>query len=146
MLMATAIASALASDTGMRAARGIDPESLLKARRWPCSGASSGKSLLRAVQPRLLRQFPGKIFALWEGGARHSRRRAGGIPPSGAACLRRGPPVRQYSTSRRELAIREGHRGWLGKTSSNEEAFGRPIRSAVEAASLPGHRPLQYAQ
>src|SRR6266481_6355936 len=90
-------------------------------------------------------QFPGKIFALWEGGLAIHGGVIGGILVGGGYAWRRGLPVRQYlDIAAPSLALGQAIGRW--GNFFNEEAFGRPTDLPWKLFISPVHRPLQYAQ
>jgi phosphatidylglycerol:prolipoprotein diacylglycerol transferase len=77
--------------------RGIDAESLLKAAELALLGGLVGARLYYVLfNLDYYGQFPGKIFALWEGGLAIHGGVIGGILAGGGYAWRRGLPVRHY--------------------------------------------------
>src|SRR5258706_11435850 len=97
VLMATAMALGLWLAHRDARGRGLDPERLLKAAELALLGGLVGARLYYVLfNLDYYGQFPGKIFALWEGGLAIHGGVIGGILLGGGYALRRGLPLRQY--------------------------------------------------
>ena len=146
VLMATAMAVGLWLAQRDARRRGLDPESLLKASELALLGGLVGARLYYVLfNLDYYTQFPGKIFAIWEGGLAIHGGVLGGILVGGAYAWRRRLPVRQYvDVAAPSLALGQA----LGRWGNffNEEAFGRPTDLPWKLFISPAHRPLQYAQ
>src|SRR5580765_8604143 len=146
VLMASAMALGLWLGHRDARRRGIDPESLLKAAELALLGGLVGARLYYVLfNLDYYGQFPGKIFALWEGGLAIHGGVIGGILVGGGYAWRRGLPVRQYlDIAAPSLALGQAIGRW--GNFFNEEAFGRPTDLPWKLYISPEHRPLGYAQ
>ena len=146
VLMASAMALGLWLGHRDARRRGIDPESLLKAAELALLGGLVGARLYYVLfNLDYYGQFPGKIFALWEGGLAIHGGVIGGILVGGGYAWRRGLPVRQYlDIAAPSLALGQAIGRW--GNFFNEEAFGRPTDLPWKLFISPVHRPLQYTQ
>src|SRR6266436_978210 len=146
VLMASAMALGLWLGHRDARRRGIDPESLLKAAELALLGGLVGARLYYVLfNLDYYGQFPGKIFALWEGGLAIHGGVLGGILVGGGYAWRRGLPVRQYlDIAAPSLALGQAIGRW--GNFFNEEAFGRPTDLPWKLFISPQHRPPQYAQ
>jgi phosphatidylglycerol:prolipoprotein diacylglycerol transferase len=146
VLMASAMALGLWLGHRDARRRGIDPDSLLKAAELALLGGLVGARLYYVLfNLDYYSQFPGKIFALWEGGLAIHGGVIGGVLAGGAYAWRRGLPVRQYlDIAAPSLAIGQAIGRW--GNFFNEEAFGRPTDLPWKLFVSPVHRPLEYAQ
>jgi phosphatidylglycerol---prolipoprotein diacylglyceryl transferase len=146
ILMATAMALGLWIAQREALRRGLDPESLLKASELALLGGLVGARLYYVLfNLDYYSQFPGKIFALWEGGLAIHGGVLGGILVGGAYAWRRRLPLPRYlDVSAPSLALGQAIGRW--GNFFNEEAFGRPTDLPWKLFISPPHRPLQYAQ
>jgi phosphatidylglycerol---prolipoprotein diacylglyceryl transferase len=146
VLMASAMALGLWLGHRDARRRGIDAESLLKAAELALLGGLVGARLYYVLfNLDYYGQFPGKIFALWEGGLAIHGGVIGGILLGGGYAWRRGLPVWQYlDIAAPSLAIGQAIGRW--GNFFNEEAFGRPTDLPWKLFISPTHRPLEYAQ
>jgi phosphatidylglycerol:prolipoprotein diacylglycerol transferase len=146
ILMASAMALGLWLAQREAGLRGIDPESLLKCSELALLGGLVGARLYYVLfNLDYYGQFPGKIFALWEGGLAIHGGVIGGILVGGVYAWRRRLPLRQYlDIAAPSLAIGQAIGRW--GNFFNEEAFGRPTDLPWKLFISPVHRPLQYAQ
>lgn len=141
VLMASAMALGLWLGHRDARRRGIDPDSLLKAAELALLGGLVGARLYYVLfNLDYYSQFPGKIFALWEGGLAIHGGVIGGVLAGGAYAWRRGLPVRQYlDIAAPSLAIGQAIGRW--GNFFNEEAFGRPTDLPWKLYISPSHRP-----
>jgi len=146
VLMACAMALGLWLAQRDARRRGLDPESLLKAAELALLGGLIGARLYYVLfNLDYYGQFPGKIFALWEGGLAIHGGVLGGILAGGAYAWRRALPLRPYlDVAAPSLALGQAIGRW--GNFFNEEAFGRPTDLPWKLFISPVHRPLQYAQ
>lgn len=143
-----ALAMALGLWLGHRDARrrGLDPESLLKAAELALLGGLVGARLYYVLfNLDYYSQFPGKIFAVWEGGLAIHGGVIAGVLVGGAYAWRRHLPLRQFlDVAAPSLALGQAIGRW--GNFFNEEAFGRPTDLPWKLFISPPNRPLQYAQ
>jgi phosphatidylglycerol:prolipoprotein diacylglycerol transferase len=146
VLMATAMALGLWLAHRDARRRGLDSESLLKAAEVALLGGLIGARLYYvAFNLDYYSQFPGKIFALWEGGLAIHGGVLGGILAGGIYAWRRRLPLRQYlDVAAPSLALGQAIGRW--GNFFNEEAFGRPTDLPWKLFISPAHRPPQYGQ
>jgi phosphatidylglycerol:prolipoprotein diacylglycerol transferase len=146
VLMATAMALGLWLAHRDARQRGLDPEPLLKTAELALLGGLIGARLYYVLfNLDYYSQFPGKIFALWEGGLAIHGGVLGGILAGGVYAWRRRRPLRRYlDVAAPSLAVGQA----LGRWGNffNEEAFGRPTDLPWKLYISPSHRPLPYAQ
>ena len=133
VLMATAMALGLWLAHRDARRRGLDPERLLKASELALLGGLIGARLYYvAFNLDYYSQFPGKIFALWEGGLAIHGGRAGRHP--GGRGLRLAPAPAPAAVSRRRRA------------EPGARAGDRPMGQLLQRGSLrPAHRPALEA-
>jgi phosphatidylglycerol:prolipoprotein diacylglycerol transferase len=146
VLMATAMALGLWLAHRDARRRGLDPESLLKAAELALLGGLVGARLYYVLfNLDYYSQFPGKIFAVWEGGLAIHGGVIGGVLVGGLYAWRRHLPLRQFlDVAAPSLAIGQAIGRW--GNFFNEEAFGRPTDLPWKLFISPPNRPLQYAQ
>lgn len=146
VLMATAMALGLWLAHRDARRRGLDSESLLKAAELALLGGLVGARLYYvAFNLDYYTQFPGKIFALWEGGLAIHGGVLGGIIAGGLYAWRRRLPLTQYlDVAAPSLALGQAIGRW--GNFFNEEAFGRPTDLPWKLFISPAHRPTQYGQ
>jgi phosphatidylglycerol:prolipoprotein diacylglycerol transferase len=146
ILMATAMALGLWLAHRDARRRGLDSESLLKAGEIALLGGLVGARLYYvAFNLDYYSQFPGKIFALWEGGLAIHGGVLGGILAGGLYAWRRRLPLAQYlDVAAPSLALGQAIGRW--GNFFNEEAFGRPTDLPWKLFISPPHRPPQYGQ
>jgi len=146
VLMATAMALGLWLAHRDAQRRGLDSERLLKASELALLGGLIGARLYYvAFNLDYYSQFPGKIFALWEGGLAIHGGVLGGILVGGVYAWRRHLPLRQYlDVAAPSLALGQAIGRW--GNFFNEEAFGRPTELPWKLYISPPHRPLPFAQ
>jgi phosphatidylglycerol:prolipoprotein diacylglycerol transferase len=90
-------------------------------------------------------RFPGKIFAVWEGGLAIHGGVLGGLLVGGGYALLRGLPAVTYlDIAAPSIAL--DRPSAVGVTFSNEEAFGTPTNLPWRLFISPPHRPIQFAQ
>ncbi|HUM16558.1 MAG TPA: prolipoprotein diacylglyceryl transferase [Candidatus Nitrosotalea sp.] len=143
-----ALAMALGLWLGHRDARdrGLDPESLLKAGELALLGGLIGARLYYVMfNLDYYSQYPGKIFAVWEGGLAIHGGVVAGVLVGGLYAWRRHLPLRQFlDVAAPSLALGQAIGRW--GNFFNEEAFGRPTDLPWKLFISPPNRPLQYAQ
>jgi phosphatidylglycerol:prolipoprotein diacylglycerol transferase len=146
VLMATAMALGLWLAHRDARRRGLDPERLLKAAELALLGGLIGARLYYvAFNLDYYSQFPGKIFAIWEGGLAIHGGVLGGILVGGVYAWRRRLPLRQYlDVAAPSLALGQAIGRW--GNFFNEEAFGRPTDLPWKLYISPPHRPPPFAQ
>ena len=146
LLMATAMALGLWLAHRDARRRDLDPESLLKAAELALLGGLIGARLYYVLfNLDYYSQFPGKIFAVWEGGLAIHGGVLGGVLVGGVYAWRRRLPLRQFlDVAAPSLALGQAIGRW--GNFFNEEAFGRPTDLPWKLFISPPHRPLQYAQ
>ncbi|HSB43238.1 MAG TPA: prolipoprotein diacylglyceryl transferase [Methylomirabilota bacterium] len=146
VLMATAMALGLWLAHRDARRRGLDSESLLKAAELALLGGLVGARLYYvAFNLDYYSQFPGKIFALWEGGLAIHGGVLGGVLAGGLYAWRRRLPLMQYlDVAAPSLALGQAIGRW--GNFFNEEAFGRPTDLPWKLFISPAHRPPQYGQ
>jgi phosphatidylglycerol:prolipoprotein diacylglycerol transferase len=146
VLMATAMALGLWLAHRDARRRGLDPESLLKAAELALLGGLVGARLYYVLfNLDYYSHFPGKIFAVWEGGLAIHGGVIGGVLVGGLYAWRRHLPLRQFlDVAAPSLAIGQAIGRW--GNFFNEEAFGRPTDLPWKLFVSPPNRPLQYAQ
>lgn len=146
VLMATAMALGLWLAHRDARRRGLDSEKLLKAAELALLGGLVGARLYYvAFNLDYYSQFPGKIFALWEGGLAIHGGVLGGILAGGLYAWRRRLPLTQYlDVAAPSLALGQAIGRW--GNFFNEEAFGRPTDLPWKLFISPAHRPPEYAQ
>ena len=146
VLMATAMALGLWLAHRDARRRGLDSESLLKAAELALLGGLVGARFYYvAFNLDYYTQFPGKIFALWEGGLAIHGGVLGGIIAGGLYAWRRRLPLTQYlDVAAPSLALGQAIGRW--GNFFNEEAFGRPTDLPWKLFISPAHRPPQYGQ
>lgn len=146
ILMATAMALGLWLAQRDARRHGIDPESLLKAAELALLGGLVGARLYYvAFNLDYYGQFPGKIFAVWEGGlAIHGGVLGGILVGGGYAWWRRLPLPRYLDIAAPSLALGQAIGRW--GNFFNEEAFGTPTDLPWKLFISPAHRPLPYTQ
>ncbi len=146
VLMATAMALGLWLAHRDAQRRGLDSERLLKASELALLGGLIGARLYYvAFNLDYYSQFPGKIFALWEGGLAIHGGVLGGILVGGIYAWRRRLPLRHYlDVAAPSLALGQAIGRW--GNFFNEEAFGRPTELPWKLYISPPHRPLPFAQ
>ena len=146
LLMALAMALGLWIAHRDARRRGLDPESLLKAAELALLGGLVGARLYYVLfNLDYYSQFPGKIFAVWEGGLAIHGGVIGGVLVGGLSAWRRHLPLRQFlDVAAPSLAIGQAIGRW--GNFFNEEAFGRPTDLPWKLFISPPNRPLQYAQ
>ena len=146
VLMATAMALGLWLAHRDARRRGLDPDRLLKAAELALLGGLIGARLYYvAFNLDYYSQFPGKIFAIWEGGLAIHGGVLGGILVGGVYAWRRRLPLRQYlDVAAPSLALGQAIGRW--GNFFNEEAFGRPTDLPWKLYISPPHRPPPFAQ
>ena len=146
ILMAAAMAIGLWLAYRDARRRGLDPENLLKASELALLGGLVGARLYYVLfNLDYYSQFPGKIFAVWEGGLAIHGGVIGGILVGGTYAWRRGLPVARYlDIVAPSLALGQCIGRW--GNFFNEEAFGTPTSLPWRLFISPSHRPLVYAQ
>jgi phosphatidylglycerol:prolipoprotein diacylglycerol transferase len=146
VLMAAAMALGLWLAHRDARRRGLDSESLLKAAELALLGGLVGARLYYvAFNLDYYTQFPGKIFALWEGGLAIHGGVLGGVLAGGLYAWRRRLPLTQYlDVAAPSLALGQAIGRW--GNFFNEEAFGRPTDLPWKLFISPAHRPPQYGQ
>src|SRR5262245_42619745 len=146
ILMASAMAIGLwlAHRDALR--RGVDPEPLLKTSELALLGGLVGARLYYVLfNLDYYSRFPGKIFAVWEGGLAIHGGVIGGFLLGGAYAWSNPLPVRMYlDIAAPSLAIGQAIGRW--GNFFNEEAFGTPTAVPWKLYISPPHRPLAYAQ
>jgi phosphatidylglycerol:prolipoprotein diacylglycerol transferase len=146
VLMASAMALGLWLAHRDARRRSLDPESLLKAAELALLGGLVGARLYYVLfNLDYYLQFPGKMFAIWEGGLAIHGGVIGGILVGGVYAWRRRLPLWRYlDVAAPSLALGQAIGRW--GNFFNEEAFGRPTDLPWKLFISPVHRPLQYAQ
>src|SRR5688572_13428906 len=146
VLMATAMALGLWLAHRDARRRGLDSERLLKASELALLGGLIGARLYYvAFNLDYYSRFPGKIFAIWEGGLAIHGGVLGGILVGGIYAWRRQLPLRQYlDVAAPSLALGQAIGRW--GNFFNEEAFGRPTELPWKLYISPPHRPPPFAQ
>lgn len=146
VLMATAMALGLWLAHRDARRRGLDSERLLKASELALLGGLIGARLYYvAFNLDYYSRFPGKIFAIWEGGLAIHGGVLGGILVGGIYAWRRRLPLRQYlDVAAPSLALGQAIGRW--GNFFNEEAFGRPTNLPWKLYISPPHRPPGFAQ
>ena len=146
ILMATAMALGLWLAHRDARRRGLDPDSLLKASEVALLGGLIGARLYYvAFNFDYYSRFPGKIFAIWEGGLAIHGGVLGGVLAGGFYAWRRRLPLRHYlDVAAPSLAIGQAIGRW--GNFFNEEAFGRPTDLPWKLFISPLNRPPQYAK
>jgi len=126
--------------------RGLDPESLLKAGELALLAGLVGARLYYVLfNLDYYSQFPGKIFAVWEGGLAIHGGVIAGVLVGGIYAWRRRLPLPQFlDVAAPSLALGQAIGRW--GNFFNEEAFGRPTDLPWKLFISPPNRPLQYAQ
>ena len=126
--------------------RGLDPDSMLKAAELGLLGGLIGARLYYvAFNLDYYLRFPGKIFAVWEGGLAIHGGVIGGLLVGGGYALARGLPAITYlDIAAPSLALGQAIGRW--GNFFNEEAFGTPTNLPWRLFISPPHRPIQYAQ
>ena len=146
ILMATAMALGLWLAYRDARRRGMDPEDLLKASELALLGGLVGARLYYVLfNLDYYGQFPGKAFAVWEGGLAIHGGVLGGILVGGLYAWRRTLPLASYlDVAAPSLALGQAIGRW--GNFFNEEAFGTPTSVPWKLYISPPHRPLVYAQ
>src|SRR5262249_49011549 len=131
--------------------RGLDPDSMLKASELGLLGGLIGARLYYvAFNLDYYLRFPGKIFAVWEGGlAIHGGvigglLLGGGVAPAARPARPTGPGITYLDIAAPSLALGQAIGRW--GNFFNEEAFGTPTNLPWRLFISPPHRPIQYAQ
>src|SRR4029450_6299245 len=130
---------------GEAARRGLDPDSMLKASELGLLGGLIGARLYYvAFNLDYYLRFPGKIFAVWEGGLAIHGGVLGGLLVGGGYALLRGLPAGTYlGIAAPSIALGQGIGRW--GNFFNEEAFGTPTNLPWRLFISPPHRPIQFA-
>ena len=146
VLMASAMALGLWLGHRDARRRGIDPDSLLKAAELALLGGLVGARLYYVLfNLDYYSQFPGKIFALWEGGlAMHGGLIVGPLIGVWLAQRWNVPILRGLDVTAPSMVLGQAIGRW--GNFFNEEAFGRPTDLPWKLYISPEHRPMGYAQ
>jgi phosphatidylglycerol:prolipoprotein diacylglycerol transferase len=126
--------------------RGLDPDSMLKASELGLLGGLVGARLYYvAFNLDYYLRYPGKIFAVWEGGLAIHGGVLGGLLVGGGYALWRGLPAITYlDIAAPSMALGQAIGRW--GNFFNEEAFGTPTSLPWRLFISPQHRPIQFAQ
>jgi phosphatidylglycerol:prolipoprotein diacylglycerol transferase len=126
--------------------RGLDPDSMLKASELGLLGGLIGARLYYvAFNLDYYLRYPGKIFAVWEGGLAIHGGVLGGLLVGGGYALWRGLPAITYlDIAAPSLALGQAIGRW--GNFFNEEAFGTPTSLPWRLFISPSHRPIQFAR
>ena len=126
--------------------RGLDPDSMLKASELGLLGGLIGARLYYvAFNLDYYLRFPGKIFAVWEGGLAIHGGVLGGLLVGGGYALLKGLPAVTYlDIAAPSIALGQAIGRW--GNFFNEEAFGTPTNLPWRLFISPPHRPIQFAQ